>query len=217
MPVETWFPSVIFFEDFELESALRDGVLEAVREKTAQLMETTGGQVTASNASNDLHLDTRVAALFGVFGAAFKEFFISELGIDPDGAEFYVGRCWPVIQSEEGFPGGPHVHHGAVFSGVFYLEVPEGSGALQFSKSNRSPYDHLDKREFNSLNYQTTEYPAQENRLIVFSSDLVHRRLPKSSSGDVPRTAIAFDIYSMVDIKMKGGGMPHYELLRRVV
>lgn len=217
MPVETWFPSVIFYQDYELEPELRASVLMAIEERTAALVERTGGRVTASEASNDLHLDPRIAKLFGVFGPALKDFLFNELGIDTQGTEFYIGRCWPVIQDDGEFVGGAHMHNGAVFSGVFYLQVPEGAGPLQFGKPYRSSYDGFDKAKHNSLNYLTTEYPAIANRLIVFSSDLVHQRLSNMIGSEGRRIAIAFDLYSMVDIDMKGGGMPHFELLRRLV
>lgn len=217
MPVETWFPSVVFYQDYELEPQLRADVLAAVEEKSAALVEATGGRVTASDASNDLHLDPRIAALFGVFAPALKDFLFTDLGIDSQGTEFYIGRCWPVVQDDGEFSGGAHMHSGAVFSGVFYLQVPDGAGPLQFTKPYRSSYDGFDKTDNNALNYLATEYPPIENRLIVFSSDLVHQRLSNSGVGQGRRIAISFDLYSMVDIDMKGGGMPHFELLRRLV
>ena len=55
MPVETWFPSVVFYEDIELEASVRAAVLEAIEEKTADLLAKNGGRVTAVDVSNDFH------------------------------------------------------------------------------------------------------------------------------------------------------------------
>lgn len=218
MPVESWFPSVIFFEDLELDPRVETSVLETVHERADVLLATTEpGGVTADNAANDLHLDPRMAPLLALFGPPLKRFLFDDLLIDPSRVQFHIGRCWPVVEGAGTTGGALHQHRGAMFSGVFYLQAPEGSGALQFLKPYRTSFDSLARTDWNPLTYERAEYPAIAHRLIVFSSDLDHRRLPSAEAVRGQRVAIAFDLYSMVDLDVKGGGIPHYDMLRRIV
>jgi hypothetical protein len=108
------------------------------------------------------------------------------------------------------------VHGGAFVSGVFYLETPEGSGGLEFTKPFRSNFDHMRKRELTPLTFQTTVYAARRHRLLLFGSDVRHRALASAPETAGPRIAVAFDVYSMTDVRDPYGGMPHAENLVEV-
>ena len=100
---------------------------------------------------------------------------------------------------------------------VLPLGLPQGAGSLQFAKPYRSSFDGFNKSQNNPLNYLAIEYPYIENRLILFSSDLVRQRMSNNGINLGPRIAIAFDLYYMVHMDMQGGGLPHFELLRRLI
>lgn len=54
--------------------------------------------------------------------------------------------------------------------------------------------------------------------VAVGSTHIEHRPLASKDLIDgQQRVAIAFDLHSMVDLEVKGGGIPRYETLRRVV
>ena len=106
---------------------------------------------------------------------------------------------------------------GAKFSAVFYLQTPEGSGALEFHKPFDSPHDGFEKTKECNLTHRVATYQAVENRLIVFSSSIRHRRLPNSETSTGGRSAIAFDLYSMAALDARGAGMPRQEFLQKFV
>jgi uncharacterized protein (TIGR02466 family) len=216
MPTETWFPTIVFYEDLPLDPAVKQGVMDAIRERAAIVLAThETDTVTAFNAPNDLHHDPRVAPLFEVFRPHLQHFLVDILHIDTEQIEFYVGRCWPVVGGDdEG--GATHIHNGGIFSGVYYLQVPEGAGAAEIYKPYRTPHDSLAMTELSELTYQRAEYPAVENRLMLFSSALQHRRLPRTEPSETDRVAIAFDLYTMAAIEASGSGAPHYKYFEKL-
>lgn len=216
MPLETWFPTVIYYEDLDVAADVRAGALAAIRERVDPEIVRTDHGMTAGNSRNDLHLDARVGPLLELFREPFRRFLFDAMLLDPARVEFYMGRCWPVVVAENGYPGGVHVHSGAVFSGVFYLLTPPGSGGLQFLKPVVSPHDGLARSAHSELTYQVARYEAREHRLILFSADLRHQRLPNAGPSEGERLAIAFDLYSMTDIEVPGGGLPRANQLLRV-
>lgn len=216
MPAESWFPTIIYYEDFALSEELRSGVLAAVDERRQpEIFEELGG-ITASNTPNDLHLDPRVSKLFQTFQPSLESFFYDTLSLDPKRLEVFIGRAWPVIQIDNGFGGAFHFHRGATFSGVFYLKAPPGSGALEFRKPGRNLQDGLPKAKNNALNYTRTTYAAVENRLILFNSEIEHRRLANETTGVGDRIAIAFDLFTMSSLVDYESGFPSYDCLYKI-
>jgi len=217
MPIETWFPTIVFFEDLALDASVRHPALDAVLEcarRVAPDGEPFG--LTADGAPNDLHLDPRLAPLIERIGASLARFFFDELHLDRDRVEFHIGRCWPVAQRGQIHSGIVHTHRGAAFSGVFFLAAPEGSGGLELHRPGQSLWDGLPKRELSRMTYSSVTYEAVEDRLIVFSSDLQHNRLPNTAASDDVRAAIAFDVFSFSDIDAFGSGMPRREHLKPI-
>jgi len=216
MPAESWFPTIIFYEDFQLGPELRSGVLEAIEERRQQEVIQELGGITASNSPNDLHLDPRITKLFQTFQPTLENFFFETMGLDPQRVEFFLGRAWPVIQVDNGFGGAYHFHRGATFSGVYYVTAPPGSGALEFRKPGRDLVDGLPKAKNNQLNYTRTTYAAVENRLILFNSEIEHRRLPNETQQTGDRIAIAFDLFTMSSLLDYESGFPSYEVLYKI-
>lgn len=217
MALETWFPTVVFYEDLQLDPEVKQRVLEAVRERAGPELVSEEGYLTANNVINDLHLDPRLSPLFEMFRAQLEHFFFEVMLFDRRRVDFYVGRCWPVVQVANGYEGQLHHHGGAAFSGLFYLQVPEGSGALEFYKPVESPYDSLPKTGSSGLTYRTAVYQPVENRLMLFSADLKHKRLANTKPSTVERIAISFDVYSMADIGAFSAGLPRSEFLKKIV
>lgn len=217
MPLESWFPTVIFFEDLQADPAVTRGAIAAVEERVDLKAIEKNGYVTANNARNDLHLDRRIDALFDVMRPRIVHFLFELMQFDPAQIEFYVGRCWPVVQIGNGYAGVLHHHGAAAFSGVFYLQTPDGSGGLEFHKPTRAAYDTFPKTSSSGLTYVTANYQAVENRLVMFSGELMHRRLANSGGTADQRVAIAFDLFAMADIGAYTAGMPRAEYLKRVL
>ena len=215
MPLEIWFPTVVFYEDVAVDAAFRRGALDAVRERMA--VGATGDVAfTADTAPNDLHLDPRVAALLELFRPALARLLFEHLRCDPARVEFHVGRCWPVLQRGNELSGAVHSHRGAVFSGVFFLQAPPGSGALTLYKPCDTLADGLPKAELTALTFPSVTYEAVENRLIVFASELRHNRQPNTGVESDARIAIAFDLFALSDLDAFGSGPPRREYWRKL-
>lgn len=218
MPVEHWFPVSIFFEDVALSPELREGVVEAILEQkdAEKIGEFTA--ITANSARHDLHHDPRVSALFDELESVFARFLVEGLRVDSDAVSLSVGRCWPVIQISNGSSGQKHHHREAVYSAVMYFQVPSGSGGIEFFKPLDWACDALPKREFAAATFGTARYKAKEGRLLIFPSELEHRRLANETKEandgadeEGARLAIAFDLYATVDLARYEGGRPHAE------
>ena len=215
MPIEIWFPSFVFYQDLSLEANTRQSALEAVRDHIDAGTLKRDGFITASNARSDLHLDPRMAALLEAFRAPLDGLLHEQLKVDRDNARFFIGRCWPVYQTDNGASGRLHYHSGAVLSAVFYLLAPPGSGGLEFYKPADTMLDNLPVSERSTLTYRTAEYAAVQDRLLVFCGELRHRRLSNTgASSSLERIAVSFDLFSTVDIGVRGGGRPHADQLR---
>lgn len=215
MPIEIWFPSFVFYQDLSLEPAARQSAIEAVRDHIDAATLKRDGYVTSNNTRNDLHLDPRMAALLEAFRAPLDGLLHEHLKVDRTNTRFCIGRCWPVYQTDNGASGRLHYHSGAVLSAVFYLLAPAGSGGLEFYKPVETVLDNLPVTERSALTYRTTEYAAVPDRLMVFCGELRHRRRANTGTSDsLERIAVAFDLFSSVDLAVLGGGRPHAEQLR---
>ena len=88
----------------------------------------------------------------------------------------------------------PHTHPGSVFSGVFYLKVPENSGKINFVNPNRLTEYHFDSDRVENFNSHTCScrwYDPQEAKIIIFPACLEHYVGGNMSSED--RISIAFN------------------------
>ena len=215
MPVEAWFPTLVFYDDLHVSDATREAALAAIRDAVGEELLATAPRCSAAESPNTLHLDPRLAPLLGDLVPSVGRFLFEVLRCDPRCTDFFIGRCWPVVQNTAG-QGELHRHAGALVSAVFYLDAPEGSGGIEFRKPYWSSYDHLVKQELTAVSFSQVTYAAVTNRLLLFASDLFHRALPNTGHLPRPRMAIAFDIYSMTRIDRHEGGLPHVENLKKL-
>lgn len=86
-----------------------------------------------------------------------------------------------------------HVHPHCIFSGVFYLKVPEGSSQIVF-------YDPAPQKEYGNppidiltdVNSPTIEISPKEGMLLLFPSWIQHEVKPNCSIE--PRTTVVFNL-----------------------
>jgi uncharacterized protein (TIGR02466 family) len=87
-----------------------------------------------------------------------------------------------------------HYHPGYTFSAVYYLSAPEGSGKIAFNSPllpDMMPIKNIINEKENALALQVCEYPAIENRLIIFRSNLQHMVTQGTNESD--RISLAFN------------------------
>lgn len=216
MPIECWFPSIVFYEDVEVAPAIRDAALAAIADRVAAHGAGDEFGLTADSAPNDLHLDPRVAPLLGLLQPALGRFLFETMRFDAARVEFHLGRCWPVVQRGNAHSGQVHWHRGSVFSGVFFLQAPPGSGAFALHKTPQALYDGLPKSEPADLTARIVTYEAVENRLLVFPSEMRHNRQANDGSPADTRIAIAFDLFALSDLAVHDAGLPRREAWRKL-
>jgi uncharacterized protein (TIGR02466 family) len=189
--------------------------MEAIRDVVGEEELARAPRYTAFNTPNTLHLDPRLDPLLAVLFPPIRWFLYELLHFDPQVTEFFMGRCWPVVQSTGG-EGGLHAHSGGALSGVFYLETPAGSGPLEFHKPLRCSFDHLHKKALSPLTFDKVSYAATRHRLLLFPSDVKHQGMANAEGTVGVRVAIAFDLYSMTDITVPYGGIPQARNLKPI-
>jgi uncharacterized protein (TIGR02466 family) len=119
----------------------------------------------------------------------------SEFG-DPAGVAFVIGNAWINITGKHGYAA-CHVHPQSLLSGVFYVSIPENSGALTF-------YDTKEFQSYRELQLKSAalrdrlgmnpnlEYSPVEGRMLLFPSWLPHDVGMNCSAED--RISISFNI-----------------------
>jgi len=75
----------------------------------------------------------------------------------------------------EGDKHGPHTHPNAIISGVFYLQVPEGSSNILFNDPRPyRKYVNLEVKENTMHNYDHVFYKPEKGLLLMWQSWLEH-------------------------------------------
>lgn len=88
-----------------------------------------------------------------------------------------------------------HVHPRSNFSGIYYVQVPENSGELVFTRGDKSVTMMLDNDMFakNDLSFNSIfKIQPLKNQMILFPSHLIHGVLPNNN--DEPRISVAFNV-----------------------
>lgn len=209
--VHELFPTLVFQRDV----AIDDDVLE--RGKTflrglvgEELSE--GTRFTADRASQTLHHEVGFREVLAIVADELEHIFYDDLNFSRSMTTFYIGRCWPVVQMNR-TEGSTHFHAGAVYSGVFFLQAPAGSGGLEFIRPHATVSDHLYRTGYSDLTAPTKAFPVAAKQLWLFNGELWHRALPNADHMTDPRIAVAFDIYTSTDLRNRSGGLPHHEHL----
>ena len=109
-----------------------------------------------------------------------------EMGV---GAPAFVLQSWVNIHDRGGF-NFQHMHEGALLSGTFYLQVPEGSGALVF-KDPRAGVLNFYARGNGANAYKDIQLRPSAGLLVLFPHWLEHFVEPHAN--DVPRICIPFN------------------------
>jgi len=88
-----------------------------------------------------------------------------------------------------------HVHGQSNFSGIYYVEVPENSGELVFTRTDKSGSMMINNDMFanNELSFNLI-YKIQplKNQIILFPSHLIHGVLPNNN--ERARISVSFNV-----------------------
>lgn len=110
---------------------------------------------------------------------------------------FFIKTSW-IVKSRPGDKSRSHTHPNSIFSGVYYIQTDANCGDIIFEYGKPFPpaiCTNMDiRKKFNSiLNSPVYSHTPQNNQIVLFPSDLMHRVAKNKSS--INRISIAFDIY----------------------
>ena len=120
--------------------------------------------------------------------------------------EFFILNSW-INCFHHGGGANMHIHTNSLISGVFYLEINEGSGDLIIHKdfNQNTPFPSAVDIEFNESNIYNSKawaMPPKTNMLFLFPSSTVHSVNVNKSSTD--RYSLAFNVYAKGKLKSTG-------------
>ena len=129
--------------------------------------------------------------------AGLDEFLLRYYKIKFDG-NFFVHRSWVLRHRPEHWSQA-HSHPNSILSGVLYLDVPEGSGEIQFYKpENYHNWINTDTlrfmvNEWHEYNCDAWSIPPKAGQLFIFPSHLKHSVYINETKES--RWSLAFDCF----------------------
>ena len=183
---EGFFPTIIYAEDFKLDTnQLAQNITQWSKEDSGVTKTNVKGWHSKTDMNTKPEYKPLVDELFRMVHQVFKEEFL-------DGSPT-LGNMWANINPPGGY-NKPHVHPNALFSGVYYVKTPPNCGRLmcndprpgiQTCMPNRikgQPPKHL---------WREIHLRPQENRAIIFPAWLWHQVEPNESNE--PRISVSFN------------------------
>lgn len=206
MPIDTWFPLAIYYEDLPDAPQHRAALLAAVLQLEESITERRNFPEMAWTGDlhgvHSLHNDPRFAWIVAAVETQVLN-YLDILGLDLSQIQPYIQRAWPVISRHQQEVG-VHCHNTAHVSAVYYLAVPESgtdqSGCLAFIDDARmnevSPGMGNENTDiiatWNPLNQDQALYSPTEGRLMIFPAKQRHGVTLNHTAG--LRVSLSFDI-----------------------
>ena len=206
MPIDTWFPLAVYYEDLPNAAQHKEAMLAAVFQLEQAVVKRRNFPEMAWTGDlhgvEQIHRDPRFAWVVEQV-EAHVVIYLQALGLNLSQIELYIQRAWPVVsrhQQEVGI----HCHNTAHVSAVYYVAVPESgtdqSGCLTFLDDVRmnelSPGLGSENTNiiatWNPLNQDQALYSPMEGRLIVFPAKQRHGVTMNHTDG--LRVSLSFDI-----------------------
>lgn len=150
---------------------------------------------------DNLHTLPAFKTLTDIILAESNKIF-DKLTVDRTGQ--YIAGMWSNV-SKVGRAHQQHVHPNSFYSGVIYLQVPDGAGNLFFGDPRQSsqvivPVYKKPNPELTGSNFQVR---SEEGMMYMFPSWLPHGVLPVDFKPNLPdRISIAFNVMIKADISL---------------
>jgi len=206
MPIETWFPLAIYYEDLPDASEHRQPLIKAVLD-----LEQEGNEpqnYTQMAWTGDIHGVNQIHT-HPAFNWIVEQVerhtttYLENIGVDLSKVDLYIQRAWPIV-SRTGQEVGAHCHNTAHISAVYYIQVPTDEvsdpGSLLFFNDARvnevcpglgsENTDIVDAE--NDLNQLYVTYPPAEGRLLIFPAK--QRHAVSMNETQELRLSLSFDI-----------------------
>ena len=201
---EVYFPTYIYYRDLpDTEAhALNAGIERHVRawrdEDADGIVRSNVWQVGVWHSRLDMAVRSEYQSLVDLVLLSAGEVF-EDLGYPVDWKPTII-NMWAVVSPRYGF-NRSHVHPSALWSGVYYVQAPEGAGRIVFTEPRAQvrmmPYEYERAAHDRPESWDQVYFDPIEGRIILFPSWIVHEVEPNMSnaegrSGD--RISVSFNI-----------------------
>ena len=199
---KTYFPTMVFQIDVDNAEELNRKLLALIYAERARdqqgIQRSNYQELGGWHSQNDLHKSPDYADLVKKITEATDRMG-RELGYD-DRYGMKIGTMWSIINP----PGGAnrsHIHPGCMWSGVYYIQAPEGAGNIEFSDPrtvhlmNQPKFKPNSKRPRDS--WIKVRFTPTAGRMLIFPAWLYHGVDPNISreKGDAAnRVIISFNL-----------------------
>jgi uncharacterized protein (TIGR02466 family) len=114
--------------------------------------------------------------------------------------EIYITHSWLNYNPKKSYHN-LHRHSNSVYSGAYYINVPENSPNLIFA-SPSIPIFEITPNEYNVCNSASWEIPVRSGDLVLFPSTLMHE--VGENTGDDDRFTLSFNTFLKGEIGING-------------
>ncbi|MBD2079644.1 TIGR02466 family protein [Leptolyngbya sp. FACHB-17] len=206
MPIETWFPLAIYYEDLPDAAKHQQSLIKAVLQLEKEAIEPRNYPEMAW--TGDIHGVNQIHT-HPAFEWIVKQVeqhvaaYLQDIGVDLSKVDLYIQRAWPIVSRAEQEIGA-HSHNTAHISAVYYIQVPTDEmgdpGSLVFFNDARvnevcpglgsENTDIVDADNY--LNQLYAAYPPVEGRLLIFPAK--QRHAVTMNETEELRMSLSFDI-----------------------
>jgi uncharacterized protein (TIGR02466 family) len=217
MPIDTWFPLAVYYEDLpeaaHHKQALMDAVLHLEEVGHAPRNYPEMAWTGDLHGVEKIHTDPRFEWIVQQV-EIHTVTYLKELGLDLSQIELFIQRAWPVVSRHQQEVGA-HCHNTANISAVYYVAVPESgsdeAGCLAFFDDARqnevSPGLGSENTDiiatWNYFNQDQALYLPTEGRLLLFPAKQRHAVTLNHTEG--LRISLSFDIVMTAKLGASAG------------
>jgi uncharacterized protein (TIGR02466 family) len=197
-----YFPTMVYQFDLDDHDHLNNSLLESIyaerdRDRTGVNKSNTA-ELGSWHSHTGLHKNPEYQLLLGHIDSATGR-ISNELGYATDHA-LKVTTMWSII-NPPGNGNRAHVHPGCLWSGVYYVQAPEGAGQIEFIDPrtvlimNQAKFIAKKKRPrdcWTKVNYKPTA-----GRMLIFPAWLYHgvdSNMAKEAGRKADRIIVSFNI-----------------------
>jgi uncharacterized protein (TIGR02466 family) len=189
------FPTVVQTTDIEDADALNERLVKAVM-TLQDLVPNTKPDDWACTVYTTLHSEIDLFTIDPF--SEIKDYALREVSRYADTMHMHapapnlrVLDAWINVY-EHGDSQEMHVHKNSVFSGIYYIQAPQGCSALMFRSSNADTMIDPPKTANNELNSTEAILQTVAGQMIIFRSDLHHCVLANTT--ELPRISLSFNV-----------------------
>lgn len=150
----------------------------------------TQNEYNTTSVENYLLTNKKLSRLKKFFDESLK-IFLENVYAPVNDVSLRITQCWGNY-SEKGQAHHPHAHPNSFVSGVFYVQTDKATDRIYFIKSGYNQIQ-MPTTSWNQFNSESWWFEAEENTLILFPSDLMHRVDPVSV--DQTRVSLSFNTF----------------------